>query len=168
MLIGYKAFSNDMKNRYGMKFEEGNFYKVKGVLKFGNGGNGFHFCKRLEDTLRYVDAMNQNIKIAKILSFGEYLEYSDEYYGYYDMYVTSSIFIEKILSREEIIDYVLKSPILSIERFLKGYKLSSNEILFFKDKYSNQIQILDIISYYQEGKLDTYEKKYIKCNKKVK
>lgn len=168
MLIGYKAFNNNMENRYGMKFKEKNLYTVNGDLEFGNRGNGFHFCSRLEDTLRYVDGMNQDINIAKVVSYGKYLEHTDEYYGYYDMYVTSSIFIEKILIREEIIDYILKSNILSIERFLKGYKLTPDEIYFFKDRYAKYMQIIDMINYYQEGKLDTYEKKYIKCNKKMK
>ena len=66
MIKGYKAFNKDLTNRYGSEFVEGTTYRVEGELKFGNNGNGFHFCKRLEDTLRYFPGMEEEIDIASI------------------------------------------------------------------------------------------------------
>ena len=51
---GYKAFYSDMRNHYGMKFKEGEIYNVSGNASFGLKGNGFHFCKNIEDTFRYI------------------------------------------------------------------------------------------------------------------
>ena len=63
---GYKAFNKDMTNRYGVEFKVGSVYEVEGDARFGNDGNGFHFCKRLEDTLRYFDGMGDEIQIAEV------------------------------------------------------------------------------------------------------
>ena len=65
---GYKAFNSNMTNRYGRPFDEGKSYTINTALrvKFGNDGTGFHFCERLEDTLRYFPAMEEEIKIAEV------------------------------------------------------------------------------------------------------
>ena len=162
MVDGYKIFNNDMTNIYGLKFEEGKTYKSNGEVIFGTNGNGFHFCKNIEDTLRYIDAMNSLVKIAKVKSFGEYLIRNDEYNGYYDLYVASSIYIEKILTREEIINIMLNKSPYSIIRFLQGFKLANKEIELFKTKFYLSQDIRDAISFYQEKKKDTYTKKYTK------
>ena len=65
MVLGYKCFNEDLTNRYGFKFEVGNTYKVDGIIKFGIDGNGFHMCERLEDTLRYFDAMNLDVSVCE-------------------------------------------------------------------------------------------------------
>ncbi len=166
MIVGYKAFNNTMENRYGVKFEKNKKYSVEGKLQFGNNGNGFHFCKNLEDTLRYVNAMNEEIKIALVSTDDRYLKYDDEYYGYYDMYVSSSIVIEHILTRDEILKHIMNSNILSINRFLSLFRLADDEIKTFKQKYAKSMQILDTISYYQEKNLDTYTKSMQKVIKK--
>lgn len=166
MIIGYKAFNNTMENRYGVKFEKDKKYSVEGKLQFGNNGNGFHFCKNLEDTLRYVDAMNDKVKIALVSTDDEYLKHDDEYYEYYDMYVSSSIKIEHIFTREEVLKHIMNSSVISINRFLSLFKLTDDEIELFKQKYAKCMQILDTISYYQEKKLDTYTKSMQKVIKK--
>lgn len=153
---GFKAFNKDMTNRYNEEFEEGKEYTISGPLKFGNDGNGFHFCKRMEDTLRYFNAFEEEIKIAAVISNGSVVEYYDDYYGYYDMYATSSIFIEHIYTREEIINKFLKEHEYSVDRFLKGFKLTKEEINLFKEKYNKNIQILKTIAYYQENNKDIY------------
>ena len=83
-----------------MVFEEGKTNKVDGNIKFGVNGNGFHFCKRLEDTLRYID--DKDPKIARVIGRGTIDEGFDDYNGYYDMYASSIIDIKYFLMREEI------------------------------------------------------------------
>ena len=80
MIMGYKAFDSKTNNRYGMHFEESKVYKVDGDIKFGNHGNGYHMCSRLEDTLRYVD-MNDDFVIAEVIGFGDMVLSEDEYNG---------------------------------------------------------------------------------------
>ena len=62
-------FNDDLTNRYGTKFEVGKTYHANGDIKFGNDGNGFHMCKNIEDTLRYFDAFNDNIRICLKVNF---------------------------------------------------------------------------------------------------
>ena len=79
MFYGYKCFDKELINRYGTIFEVGKLYHSDNEIKFGNDGNGFHVCKRLEDTLRYFDAMNGEVDIAKVKCYGNYQKYEDEY-----------------------------------------------------------------------------------------
>ena len=154
---GFKAFDGKMNNRYGKHFEEGKKYNVLGPAVFGNRGNGYHFCERLEDTLRYVDGMDDEIQIAEVVGFGDIHESFDHYYGYYDLYVASSIQIVKILSREEIIANGLSMPEYRSERFVKGYRLTDYEIDLFKHQFSEDPNVLKAIAYYQEGYTNAYE-----------
>ena len=84
---GYKAFNKGLTNRYGRKFELGKKYSTTGEISFGNDGNGFHFCKNIEDTLRYFDAVNDEISICEVKGSGDRILKEDEYYGYYEMYI---------------------------------------------------------------------------------
>lgn len=170
---GFKAFNSDMTNKYGKKFEEGKGYIIGGKPRFGLQGNGYHFCERLEDTLRYFNGMEDPIQIASVISYGEVVEYYDEYYGYYDMYATTNLFIEHIYTREEIINYILNiensySKEKRIDRFLGGYKLTEDEINKLKIKFFNNQAVINSILYHQEHKLDVYEQEYTKPFSKVK
>lgn len=156
MIKGYKAFHKDMKNRYGMEFIEGEIYSVEGPIEFGNNGNGFHFCKRLEDTLRYVPAMEEEVCIAEVTAFGDLAERVDEYYGYYDLYASRFIRIDKILERDEIIEMFLNKDPERVIRFISGYKLTPEEIELFKLKYCNEKRVLKALSYYQENDKEVY------------
>ena len=102
-VIGYKCFNEDLTNRYGINFEIGKIYSTKGEIKFGNVGNGFHFCKNIEDTFSYFDIFAQNVTVCIVREFGNIVEYEDEYNGYYNMYVSENIEILRELTREEII-----------------------------------------------------------------
>lgn len=146
---GYKAFNSDMTNRYGMAFEEGKDYHMDGEVKFGNEGNGFHFCQELEDTFRYFDA-DKGVKIAVVTPFGEMARYDDEYNGYYDMYSAEGIHIDHILNREEIIAYMLGRPEYAVYRFIQtGFKLTSEEKELFRIKFSRDDVIKRALDYYQ-------------------
>ncbi len=157
---GYKAFQKGLINRYGMIFEEGKTYEIDGDLRFGNDGNGFHFCKRLEDTLRYFPGMEEEIDIALVSALGDLEEAEDDYNGYYDMYCTNRLRIDRKLTREEIIGMFLNTYEARVIRFLQGYHLTKEEIELFKIRYGDNYRIMDAIAYYQEGLLDTYEKRY--------
>ena len=67
---GYKAFNKDKTNRYGRLFIDGETYQINEMPSFGNKGVGFHFCKRLEDTLRYFPAMKEEIEMFRF-AYGE-------------------------------------------------------------------------------------------------
>lgn len=159
---GYKAFNEDMTNRYGMFFEEGVTYIASPPIKIKFEGNGYHFAKRLEDTLRYVDGMNEEIKIAEVTASGEIIEFEDEVYGYYELYVAEKLRVDKILTREEIIEEMLNKNPIFVERFIQGFKLSIEECQLFKTRFSSSKGVLDSIAYYQYGDKEVYNRKYIK------
>ena len=96
---GFKCFKSGLINLYGTKFEVGKLYIMPGAIKFGLDGNGFHLCKRMEDTLRYYDAMHEEVDICEVVGSGKISESFDEYYGYYDMYAVSKLEILKKLTR---------------------------------------------------------------------
>lgn len=161
MLEGYKGLSKGLINAYGMKFELYKDYKVdisEKILEYGVDGYGFHFAKRLEDCLRYYNGLDEEIEIAQVIALGELLESYDDYYGYYDLYVTNHIYIEHILTREEIINYIKNVNPLRIKRFIQGYKLTDEEIaIILKENNNNSIK--DAINYYQYGKKYVYKRR---------
>ena len=159
-IIGYKCFNKDLTNNYGLKFEVGKTYTTTNKVEFKK--NGFHMCKRLEDTLRFFDFKNNNISICLVKGSGNIKEGIDEYYGYYEMYSVETIEIIKELTRKEIIDYAINLNTDCIKRFITCFSLTSIEISYFKEKFKNNNQIIDYIEYYQEQKLDTFKKRYKK------
>ena len=100
---GYKSFDKYHKNRYGIYMEEGKTYHTDGIIKFGINGNGFHFCKYLEDTIRYQMEKDDeliNPVIAQVTGFGKIVETNDKVYDYYNLYSAEYITINKFLSRK--------------------------------------------------------------------
>lgn len=158
-IYGYKCFNKNLTNRYGMKFEEGRKYKVSGNIKFGNDGNGFHFCKNMEDTFRYFDAMNDEVSVCVVKGSGNIVNYFDDYYGYYDMYSAQEIEIIKKLNREEIINMELNLNETRVKRFVSLYRLNQKEKEMFLNKFAKFIQVKDAIMYYQEHNSKVYIKK---------
>ena len=162
---GYKAFNKDLTNRYGKQFEEGKTYEENGELKYGTNGCGIHFCKRLEDTIRYFNPYN--IKIAEVTALGDVISTFDNYNDYYDLCVTNKIRIDKVLTREEIVDKFKNNSYHSVTRFLSQFPLLQEEINYFKEKYKDNEEILDIISYYQENDKEVYKRKVFQKSKGV-
>ena len=160
---GFKVFNKDLTNSYGVPFLEKHDYFLNidtKKLKYGNDGYGYHFTKRLEDGLRYFDGLHQEIRIAKVRSLGDIIESYDDYYGYYDLYVTNHIYIDHILTEEEIIEYISSKHIMQAERFIKGYKLSEKEIDILLEIFTND-SFKKAIDYYQRGDKEAY----IKCKR---
>lgn len=155
-MIGYKAFDYDLVNRYGTKFELNVEYSLSGELKFGNDGNGFHFCTNLEDTLRYVDGSNAIIVMVEAL--GNLKKYDDEYNGYYDMFVTDKIKLVKILTKNEIFSYTCNLPNYRLIRMIRDYRqFTELELLYLENKYQNNFDVMRAIRYYQRNDLDAYK-----------
>ena len=146
-IIGYKAFYKDKTNRYGMLFEEGEKYSCSGELKFGNDGNGFHFCTHLSDVFRYYSS--EDCVVARVVGSGSYLAYNDEYYGYYDMYVTSELEIKNYMTREEVISEMLGASEYDVLKFIKTFKLLPHENIMFINAFYDKTVLYENLLYYQ-------------------
>lgn len=159
---GYKAFHNDMTNQVGMQFEENKTYIAPLPIMENYKGNGYHFAKNLEDTLCFVKNEDVEIKVAEVTGYGVVREYEYDYYGYYDLYCAEKLKVERILTREEVLQLIMKKHELAVERFVSYYILTPSEIEFFKKRYASMIKILRAIAYYREGDKQVYERQYIK------
>ncbi len=158
---GYKCFNEDLTNRYGQKFEVGKTYHVDGEISFGNNGNGLHMCTHLEDTLRYFDARNGKIAICEVTGFGTLAEGEDDFYEFYDMYACEYLSVDKLLTREEIIAYGLNLYEQRTTRFISLMKLNPEEKELFKEKYKNNLNVMEYIAYYQEGDTEVFKRKRV-------
>ncbi|HAB67110.1 MAG TPA: hypothetical protein DCE23_07060 [Firmicutes bacterium] len=156
---GYKAFNKNKQNRYGVPFLEGHTYRVLGPVSFGCNGNGYHFCRELSDVFRYVDN-NEEVCVASVTGSGEMVTFNDEYYGYYDMYSSEILRVDRFLSREEIIDIMLNSNEEAIRKFLLFFRLNSLELSLFVNRFGSNMKIMEFIMYYQMGCKDIYMQDY--------
>ncbi len=123
---GFKAFLPGLKTlEQNMILEVGKSYHTNQNVEFGQ--SGFHFCKRLEDTLHYFSNYHSPIDICEVVGFGTVVEGFHDYYGYYDLYASSDIQIVKKLSKIEILNIykeLLEKSYWNYERiarFLKYY-----------------------------------------------
>lgn len=167
MVSGYKAFNHDMTNMYGKQFVLGKTYSVHGEIKFGNYGNGFHMCKNLCDVFRYFPF--PEVRVASVTGNGVIKTHNDEYYGYYDMYSVEHITINSILSRRDIIDLMIKnSNEHDNMKFIMSFCFTKEEILFYSQKYKNNIRMLCNILYYQFGIETIFQMDFINQQKLVR
>ena len=155
---GYKSFNKDFKTFNDIIMEPNKIYELDGEIKYHK--YGYHFASRLEDTLRYVNGLEEKIILCKIKALGNIDWYDDEYYGYYDLGCTNKIYIDKPLTREEIINYALKLYEQRLIRFIQGYKLTKEELELFKTIYKNNDNIINFLSYYQEKDYEVFKRKY--------
>ena len=153
--MGYKAFNN-MQDRFGNTYQLDVVYEVVGPVKFRK--NGFHFCKNIEDVFRYYDGFDDNTVVCRVVGFGELDEYDDEMHEYFDMYSSSKLRILKVLSRNEILQTVLNNGVVSMLRFISGYKLTDEEIDIILSMYHETL-VEDYISYYQRGDKEVFQRK---------
>ena len=153
---GYKGFNGNKTNRYGYTFEEGKTYKIDGDISFGNEGNGFHMCTSLSDVFRYFD---DDIVVARVIGYGNTVCYNDEYNGYYEMYAVSNLYITKFLTREEIVDKMLKCSDIDTLKFISTYVLNEEEKKLFLQKYNQDIKMKKYILYYQYGYKNIFSNK---------
>lgn len=135
VIQGYKAFvlkDDKLTDRYGNTYELEKQYHVDGDIKFKK--NGYHLCINPEDTLRYVDAFNDNVVITSVLGSGNLNRYDDDYYEYDDMYAVSDMKILKMYTKEELLENQAKAS-RNIKRFIDGYNLNLNDLYYILDNY---------------------------------
>ena len=143
---GFKVLDEGLYNQYGFQYELGKTYYLNGELKWAK--NGFHFCKRPEDTLRYIEYPDSKIDMVEVIGEGDIVEYEDEYYDFYDMYASSIMTFLRIVPREEYIKNIIDSNNqFRVKRLIELLKLEKDEIYMIKDKYKNQLDFT--INYYQ-------------------
>lgn len=155
MIKGFKCFNKGLINSFGDQLVLNKKYIYDGKVSFRS--SGYHICTNLEDTLRYFDGMNGEIDICEVNGYPEYIKFDDDYYGYYDMYACSGILLKKLLTRDEIIKRADSMHSLAFKRFSAGYKLTVEELEYFKNKYKNDIDVINHLIYYYEDK-DIYNK----------
>jgi hypothetical protein len=144
--IGYKAFYPGLVNNYGVCFKVGGKYKIgAGYENFG-----FHFCGNLEDIYIYYRDI-PDMEVCLVKGKGLIANYSNDYYGVYDVYATREIEILRKVEREEIINNMLNCYSYRVERFISLCRLSDEEILLFEGKFFDNWKILKYIDYYQKG-----------------
>lgn len=150
-----------MTNKKGQKFKEGHIYFCPGIISFGINGNGFHFCKRIEDTFRYFPTLEsslypplESIAVAEVVGSGNIVEGQDDYNGYYDLYVSQYLEVGHVLNREEIMELACDMVEMRLTRLVSTYRLTEEEITKIEGKYLN----VDLaINFFQRGKKDTYQ-----------
>lgn len=152
-ITGYKAYNQDFTNNYGEIHEVGKSYILTDDIKWRK--VGFHYCQNLEDVFRYYNAF-EDIVICKVTGYGIVHSYYDEYYGY-DISVSNNIFIEKMLSRDEIIAYGQSLTGFRLYRFIMGIKLSNEEIEFIMKNKDDPVAI-KYLEYYQWGEEDAFRR----------
>ena len=155
VIRGYKAFHN-MQGRNGTSYEVGETYTTDEPIEYQK--SGYHFCERIEDVLRYYDGFRDDINICLVEGSGVIDTYNDEYNEYFDMHSVSRLTILKELTRDEIINTVIKENIYSIKRFIAGFKLTEKEINEISDEFKEEI-IRDYIDYYQNDDREAFSRK---------
>ena len=159
MPSGYKCFKKGLIDNFDNQYKIGKIYHASGEIRFGDKGNGFHMCSYLEDTLRYFDAMNDEVDIAKVIGYGNVVKRDDEYNGFYDMYSCEYMIITEVLKRDDIITHALNLDSRSVKRFISLFRLTKEEIVLFKNKFHKDEDVLDHISYYQEKDINVFRRK---------
>ena len=160
IIKGFKSFNHGLISEYNFTFKENTCYHLDGKIKYQK--NGFHFCERLEDTLRYYTAMKDDIDIARVVGFGKVIKQEVEGYTVddYEVLVASDIKILNVMSRKEIIDEMLshQSNFDRMSRFISLYKLTEEEIQVLKSSLEYE-GLNKYIDYYQYGDKDAFTRK---------
>lgn len=134
---GYKAFASNGTN-IALEIMPPGDYHYDGVVKYSK--TGYHFAKRLEDTIRYSGTGSPII--AEVIGSGIIDEGSDDYYGYYDIYSASDIRIVRYLTRTEIIEYALNLKDHRLKRFIVNFELTNEELDMFIQENSSLKQTI--------------------------
>ena len=116
MVKGYKALDEDMNAILGngMHYELGKWYEVDGKIKPCK--NGFHFCRKLEDTHRYYNLFKS--RLFEIEADGKIMEASNT---------------KMVCSKIRLVREILPEEWQTEENFLKILKIDGFAIQFIKD-----------------------------------
>lgn len=155
---GYKCFHENFMTSQGIRLLPENIYTYNDSIRVKR--SGFHFCLRLEDTLRYFNGLVDSVILCKVKALGNVEWYDDDYNEYYDICCTDKIYIDIPLSREEILSYVDCLVDFRFIRFIQGFKFTREELVYFRDKFSSDSKIQGYLSYYQEGDKEAFSRAY--------
>lgn len=168
MIIGFKAFKSDLKNKYGVKFELGKIYsKNPDTLRFGENGHGYHMTSKLADTFRFFNPTLDNV-YCEVVGFGKIVEQDNYLYDSAPMYVVEKFKVIRVLSREDIFNYIYQSDIDEFRRCLALYPLTKEELKILREKVISRDntykEILMSAMKSQRGDIDTFKrnKKYLR------
>ena len=153
-VIGYKVFNGNFTNRAGFKFKVGETYHIKGTLKWGNQGNGFHLCTNFEDCFKYIST--NNFILTEVMGFGKLIKYDDEYYGYFDMYVCENIYVIRVISRKEIIEMAKSLYEERLCKYISTFNLTDEEVNEIEKVSKEKQKVLKAIDYYHNGNKNAY------------
>lgn len=157
---GYKLLDEGFINEYGHTYEFNKKYYLNGSLRWNY--NGFHFCTNIEDTLRYRNKDKETFVIVEVFASGNIVDGSNvenDYYGYESGYASSEIELIREVSREEMIDIVIKSKNVDrVTRLILSIPLTEEEINLIRDNYNNRI-VEQYIEYYQYDMKDAFHKR---------
>lgn len=156
---GYKAIDGDYCNRFGLKFEVGKVVHIDGPIISGHNRGGIHICKKFEDTFRYVHT-DREFYLCEVIGFGEigdeYIDDSNMYDSYYDIYACSDVYVKRIISREEI--FIMAKDLAKnypwrLENFIMTYEpISIEEAMEIKEILSKyETKIKKMVDYYYLG-----------------
>ena len=152
--LGYKAFKKDRTNLYGTKFEEKNIYSINNNMPISchkysifNQSNGFHMSVDFANIFRYVE--DDDVQVALVLGFGECQYFEDNYYGYHNMYACQNLYVIRFLSREEIIELILKQNDFELSKILYTFKFKYDEKIKLLKKHIGNDLIVKSILYSQ-------------------
>lgn len=152
---GYKVLNKGLINRYGFQYELNKKYILDGKLQWSK--NGFHFCKYPEDTFRYINGFEDEFDMVEVEGSGEFVEYDDNYYGYYDMYASSEMEIIRVIPRYELIYKIVNSKNSErVKRLISTLKLNEEEINLISMLYPELISHID---YYQYNDINVFKRK---------
>ena len=73
---GYKIFDKNFQTISGNVFECKKTYTYNGKIQIKQ--KGFHFALQLEDTLRYSDALNEEVIITEVTALGKTIDFNDD------------------------------------------------------------------------------------------
>lgn len=155
VIRGYKIYKKGLENQFLGKQEVRKNYEMYEMPVYQT--TGYHYCERLEDTLRYYDAMNDEVDICDVVGFGDIATFYDSYNDY-EIIVSNHLRILRVLSREEIIKYINElSDDDRVCRFISGFKLTPEEIDFLVINHPSE-KVQKFINYYQLGDKHAFER----------
>lgn len=168
MVMGFKAFKSDLKNKYGDQFELGEIYsKNPDTLKFGENGHGYHLAAKLGDTFRFFNPALENV-YCEVVGFGKIVKEENYLYDSAPMYVVEKFKLIKILSREDIFRYVCQVDVDEFRRCLELYPFTKEELEILRDvvisKDTSYQELLIHAMKYQNGDISSFKRnrKYLR------
>lgn len=148
----FKAFTSPLTNKELYKFKLNYPYQLDGTkLAFGEYGYGFHMTSSLADTFRFFNPINNN-DYCEVIGDGKIIQIDNFYFDSKPMYVAEKMIITKILTRQDILDYVYQADVDEFRRFLALFPFTKEEVQKLQAFYHNNSQYLELFKYFENEK----------------